>query len=331
MKQWTRVMVAGLLLTVVAGLAGAAGTKYTCPMHPQIIQDRPGDCPICNMKLVPFKAEKIVTPVMGQATVTLPRSDRDRMGIATVMARNRPLVRTMRVPGRVAHDPELYSAFTEYRSAAEALRKADNPRTREALTPMVDAARLRLAHYGLAADQLDELATPAQAEHLILPGDHVWVYASVFEQDLPWVRPGQHARITVPALPGESFEGDIRAIEPMLDPMSRTATVRVLVRNSAARELKLEMFASVEIAADRGTGLTIPREAVLDTGTRQLVYVAQGDRLVPRKVRLGPRFDGLVQVLEGLKEGEPVVSPANFLLDAESQIKAGQAEAAHAH
>ena len=322
MKQLLAVMM--VVLGTALGAVAAEKADYTCSMHPQISRERPGDCPICGMRLVIRKARAAVTAVPGQAAVRLPEEKRRALGVTVSRVERRPLVRTVRAPGRVAHDPDLYSALTEYRAAAEALAAATDPRSQAALTPARDAARLRLAHYGLDESQMDDLASSEHAEHLILPGAWVWIYAQIFEQDLPWVRRGQQAIITVSALPGETFDGTIRAIDPMLDAMSRTVTVRLLVRNSEARALKLEMFVSAAIESDRGRGLVVPREAILDTGARQLVYVVRGDELVPRAVKLGPRFDRYVQVLSGLMEGESVVTSANFLIDAESQIGAGQ-------
>lgn len=308
-----------------APAAAAVPVKYHCPMHPQIVQDHPGTCPICSMKLVPIDSQTVEIPVERQAVVPLDSTRREQLGIATARASVRRLVRTVRLPGRVAHDPELYAALTEYRAAADALAKAETPRSREALKPSVAATRLKLMHFGLDDAQMDELSSSVHAEHLILPGDHVWVYAQAFEQDLPWLKVGQTARVTVPSIPGSTYSGAIRAIEPMLDPATRTATVRLLVANPGNRDLRLEMFVGVAVEADRGEGLAVPRDAVLDTGERQIVYVVRGDALVPRTVTVGARFGTDVQILKGLVAGEAVVTSADFLIDADSRIRADSA------
>jgi Cu(I)/Ag(I) efflux system membrane fusion protein len=152
----------------------------------------------------------------------------------------------------------------------------------------------------------------------------VWLIADVFEQDLGLVRQGQPAKIRVDAYPGREFDGKVSFVYPTFTAETRTAKVRVELSNPGGA-LKPAMYAQVEIAAARGDAktLSVPDSAVLDTGTRQVVLVRRGEGLFePRPVKLGMRADGYVQVLEGLGEGENVVVSANFLIDAESNLKA---------
>jgi Cu(I)/Ag(I) efflux system membrane fusion protein len=152
----------------------------------------------------------------------------------------------------------------------------------------------------------------------------VWLLAEVFEQDLGQVRLGQPANIRVDAYPEKAFAGKVTFIYPTVTPESRTARVRIELANPQAL-LKPSMYARVEFGSSRGKGqaLTVPDSAVLDTGTRQLVLVQRGEgKFEPRPVKLGARGDGYIEVLEGVNAGESVVVSANFLIDAESNLKA---------
>jgi Cu(I)/Ag(I) efflux system membrane fusion protein len=146
----------------------------------------------------------------------------------------------------------------------------------------------------------------------------------VFEQDLGGVRVGQPANIRVDAYPEKVFAGKVTFIYPTVSAESRTARVRIELANAQAL-LKPAMYARAEFASARGKGqaLTVPDSAVLDSGTRQLVLVQRGEgKFEPRSVKLGAHGDGYVEVLEGVKAGEQVVVSANFLIDAESNLKA---------
>ena len=152
----------------------------------------------------------------------------------------------------------------------------------------------------------------------------VWLVAEVFEQDLGGVRIGQPANIRVDAYPEKVFAGKVTFIYPTVSAESRTARVRIELPNAQAL-LKPAMYARAEFASARGKGqaLSVPDSAVLDTGTRQLVLVQRGEgKFEPRTVKLGAHGDAYVEVLEGVKAGEQVVVSANFLIDAESNLKA---------
>ncbi len=152
----------------------------------------------------------------------------------------------------------------------------------------------------------------------------VWLLADVFEQDLGQVRIGQSANIKVDAYPEKALTGKVTFIYPTVTTETRTAKVRVELANPGGL-LKPSMYARVEFISSRGKGqtLTVPDSAVLDTGTRQLVLVQRGEgRFEPRPVKLGMHADGYIEVLEGVKAGEMVVVSANFLIDAESNLKA---------
>ena len=152
----------------------------------------------------------------------------------------------------------------------------------------------------------------------------MWVIADVAEQDIGVIKVGAPVKIGFRAFPGEVFEGRVAFILHELEMATRTGKVRIDVKNPEHR-IKHEMFADVEIDAGAGDGprLVVPVSAVIDSGNRQVVLVDKGEgRFEPRAVKLGMRGDGLVEILAGLKAGENVVVTANFLIDAESNIKA---------
>lgn len=153
----------------------------------------------------------------------------------------------------------------------------------------------------------------------------VWVMADVPEQDLGAIRRDQAARVTFVAYPGQSFSGTVDFIYPALTASTRTGRVRIVLANKDGL-LRESMYAAVSIdvtAAASGPVLTVPDSAIIDSGATQVVLVAKGGgRFEPRPVRLGARGDGTAQILFGLKPGEQVVVGANFLIDAESNLRA---------
>jgi membrane fusion protein, copper/silver efflux system len=254
------------------------------------------------------------------------------------------------------YSPDLVLAQREYlvaRAAAADMAQAD-AMTRDNAKAIAAAALSRLKNWDISADQLARLQRSGTATRTLtlraptggivmdkqaLEGLHfgagdmlyrivdlstVWLLADVFEQDLAQIRPGQSAKITVQAYPGRIFDGRVAFVYPTVNAQTRTGKVRIEVPNPDLL-LKTDMYATVEIAAaaDSATVLTVPDSAVLDTGTRQTVLVDRGNgRFEPRAVKLGARAGGYAAVLEGLRDGEKVVTGANFLIDAESNLRA---------
>lgn len=162
---------------------------------------------------------------------------------------------------------------------------------------------------------------PDEALFELVDLSRVWVLADVYEYELPRLHLGQSATMTLPYWPDRSWTGRITYIYPAVDPKTRTIKVRLEVANPQ-NDLKAEMFATVLIEAEPRTALVIPEEAVLETGTRRLVFVAQeGGRLQPREVITGDRADRQVEIKSGLKEGERVALGAAFLVDSESRLQ----------
>jgi Cu(I)/Ag(I) efflux system membrane fusion protein len=253
------------------------------------------------------------------------------------------------------YSPELVATQQEYLLAYRAqqrLGRSGIPSVAQGGVDLLDAARQRLLLWDIRASDIERLgrtgevrrtldlvspvsgyvmAKTAQQGMRVTPGDtlftiadlsRLWVLADVYEADLPSVRVGSPSTVTLSYLPGRSWDGRVTWIAPTVDPQTRTIKVRVEIDNRG-EELKPEMFADVELRVGRGRGLVVPDGAVLNSGSRQLVFVDLGEgRLEPREVTLGSKTDKGVQVLSGVGEGEQVVTAANFLLDSESSLKA---------
>lgn len=149
----------------------------------------------------------------------------------------------------------------------------------------------------------------------------VWIIADIYEYEIPLVKVGQKARITLSYYPDKEFTSKVDFVYPSLSGQTRTAKARFIIPNKDML-LKPQMFANVELELDLGQKLAIPATAILDTGARQVVYVDTGDGyFAPRQVKLGDRTDEMVEIIGGLKAGEKVASSAVFLIDSEAKLK----------
>jgi len=164
---------------------------------------------------------------------------------------------------------------------------------------------------------------PGQALYVIADISSVWIYADIYEYEAPWLKLGQPAEITLPYLPGKTYRGKVIYIYPYLKNRTRTLQVRISFPNSGDFELKPEMWANVvlQAAIDR-QGLAVPIQAVIRTGRRDIALVAlEGGRFAPREIKLGAQAGDSFEVLSGLKEGERVVTSAQFLINSESSLQ----------
>jgi membrane fusion protein, copper/silver efflux system len=254
------------------------------------------------------------------------------------------------------YSPELVSAQEEYLIAwngRQALKQGTEE-SQAGVGQLAESALRRLRNWDISDTQLQRLQREGKATRTLtlyapasgvvlekaalqgmrfMPGEPlfkiadlsaVWLIVDVFEQDLALVHVGQSVKINVDAYPGKDIGGRIAYIYPAVNPETRTAKVRVELSNPGGL-LRPDMYASVQLAATDGKAraLTVPDSAVIDSGTRQIVLVQRGEGLFePREVKLGMRGDGYAEVLQGLHEGENVVVRANFLIDAESNLKA---------
>lgn len=416
--------------------AGTAQQLWTCGMHPQVIQDKPGNCPICGMALEPLKTDAtagaaqasaerkikywwdpMMNPpyisdkpgkspmgmdlvpvyadeVSGGAAITIDPAVVQNMGVRVAQISQGPIRRTVRAVGYLEqaqpriHDinlrvsgwvealhadtdgmmvkkghplfelysPEVQVAVEELitaRRAVEDLPADADETARKTADVLVGAARRKLEQWGLEPSQIDEMAkldraprtitflspiTGEVTDKMVVQGAMVkmgeralrlvdrsvlWLDAQVHAQDLVFIKIGQKVDATIESAPGQQFQGEVIFVHPQVDPMTRTAKVRMVLDNQPLT-LRPGMFATAIITAQlTDNALLVPREAILDTGTRQVVFVSlDKGHFEPRKIKTGiASNDGSVQVLSGLAAGETVVTSGQFLMDAESRMK----------
>jgi len=410
---------------------GAEKTLYHCPMHPTYTSDKPGDCPICGMKLVPVETQEMpakteeppapkkkvmyrstmnpsevsdkpgedsmgmdmvpfeveesgaVSEVGGRIQVKISPERQQLIGIKTAVVKSQPIHKLIKAVGRVdyvepnisivnlkfdgwveklyanstgravrkgeplfdIYSPDLVAAQQEYLIALKAGATLGDA------SSILKSAREKLRLWDVTDSQVEELGRTGQFKKIVTvysPGSgivieknvlqgqkimagetlfkiadlsRVWILGEIYEYELPFIKTGQEAKISLSYYPGESFAGTITYIYPYLKSETRTNQVRIEVANPGLK-LKPEMFAYLEIHVNYGTKLTVPSDAVLDAGDTKIVFVAKGDGYFePREVKLGVRGQDMYEVLSGVSNGENVVTSANFLIDSESSLK----------
>ena len=253
------------------------------------------------------------------------------------------------------YSPELVSAQREYAIAVQGLDslKYAGGSTLSGMKQLADGSLQRLKNWDVSEDQVKALVASGNIQRTLtfrspvsgivmekkavqgmrfMPGESlyqiadlsaVWVIADVFEQDLGLIKTGAKAQVKINAYPDKTFSAKVTYVYPTLQAETRTVAVRLELANPGGL-LKPGMFAQVELPVGANAPVvTVPLSAVIDSGTRQMVLIQLKEgRFEPREVKLGARSDTHVAVLEGVQEGEQVVVAANFLIDAESNLKA---------
>lgn len=256
------------------------------------------------------------------------------------------------------YSPELFAAQQEYLLALrnqEQMRRSSLPETRTQSEALLEAAKRRLELLDFDDVQLERLTRErkAQTETVLFAGEsgyvltrnafpkqritaetelyrladlsHVWIQADVFEADAAAIRIGARAMVRSP-LTGRSFPADVTYIQPELDPQTRTLKVRLEAENPSL-SLRPETFVDVLFRTGGARRLAVPREAVLDSGEQQTVFVDLGEGYFePRHVRTGARFGDSVEILSGLRAGETIVVSEAFLVDSESRLRSVSAQ-----
>lgn len=328
---------------------------YTCAMHPQIKKSDPGQCPICGMNLVKSEHQHEAAPSTQQAPDSKNMSDKlpmpdghapinlstvrsQMIGVKLGKVERKPLFKNIRAAGRLAYDPELYTAQNEYVEALkqfESVKNSPVSDVRQSAKKMVDSAKLRLKILGLSDKQIANITENDHTDSSLLlnkAGQSAWVYADIYEMDLPHVRPGLSAEISAGFLGGQVLSGKVVSVDRVINPTTRTAKARILI-SEARSLLRPESYVDVNILSPLGDQITVPYDAILDTGKEAWVFVADGSgNYTPRVVGIKFNAGNEVAIASGVKEGEDIVISANFLIDSESRLRgAMMAPSTHEH
>ena len=258
------------------------------------------------------------------------------------------------------YSPQLVSTEQEYLLALNSLKtlqKSPFKDVREGAEEMVKSTRERLVLLDVPEHQIKELeesriikkslhihtpvagtvikigsrvgqyVTPKTELYMVVDLSKVWVYAEIYEYEIPWVKLGDTVEMTLASVPGKIFKGKLSYIYPYAEAKTRTTRVRIVFDNKDLL-LRPDMFAEIKINSQtQKEALVIPSEAVIRSGNNTQVFVVRGQgKYEPRKVKLGIESHGHVVVLAGLREGDEVVTSAQFLIDSESKLREATAK-----
>jgi hypothetical protein len=341
--------ICGMKLTPVEETGGAGAAKerkplfYRHPMRPDVTSPTPAkdEMGMDYVPVYPDEAGSTGSNVPGRAGFVLSTERQQLIGVTRARVELRDLTADLRAVGRIAYDPELYQSIVEYREAVAARHQIGTSPLHEAVRgadAVVRAAALKLRQRGITEEVLRSVAPEGRDPvNLLLPGKSGWIYVQVYEYEVDLVQPGQEMDVTASSAPGKVFTARVVSVDPILDAATRTVRVRALVSTPEAG-LRPESFVNVRIHVPFGHRLAVPKDAVMDTGEHQIVFVVRGaGEFTPRAVSLGREAEDAYEVLSGLEPGEEVVTSANFLIDSESRFRAalatfGKAPAAgHVH
>jgi len=337
-----------LSLTLSLYFAQAIGAKeenkerkvlyYRNPMNPSVTSTTFMKDSMGMDYIAVYEEEESAGEPRQEFTVKINTQQEQLIGVKSEAVVRRPLMRMIRTVAKIAYDPELYQAeqeFIQAYKAKEAAKSSQSSEISQRWEALVLASAFKLRLQGLSDEQIEELKTKAESDRSLLISDtansHIWAYLTLFEYDLESIKVGDHVTLKAIAYSLEEFSGTIKAIDPVLDANTRSVRARVEISNREGK-LKPNMYADAFIHVDLGEKLALPREAVLDTGLRKIVYVNLGKgEFKAQEVETGAEAIAVVDteerkflpVLKGLKENDVVVTNGNFLIDSQSQLSGG--------
>jgi len=296
---------------------------YRNPMNPQVTSPVPMKdsmgmdyVPVYEQEAAPAQAGFYISPEKQQL-----------IGVKKAKVEVRQLVGEILTVGTVAYDPGLFVAQQEYLQSLKRSSQTtadSNGYAMQTSDVFIQTTKRKLLQMGMSESEIKRLAESGKPEQsLYLPeGGKIWVYLVIYEYEAGLVKEGQKVEVEANAYPGESFEGSIVSVGPMLDPMTRSLKVRCLLDNPE-NKLKLDMYVNGKIKYDLGEKLAVSEDAVMHTGTRDIVFVTDPNGYFEsREVTLGTKVGGYYEVLAGLSPDEEVVTSGNFLVDSESKLNA---------
>jgi len=321
-----------------SGLAHAveqADRDYVCPMHPEVVREAPGACPICGMDLVHVEHQHSDAP--GELpTVRIAPEMTQNLGVRTAPAERRTFWRRIDTVGYVEYDrdklrhvyPSAEGSVVGLTVRSEGERVEQGQFLFELQSPMLSKrfGDVYAEQGGVIADlRMIEGTWALPTEIVMTIGDlsSVWVLADVFEGQADWVKQGQSAEVRLPSVPDRVWKGIVEYIYPNLDPETRTLKVRMRFDNPD-EVLKPNMLTEVTIfGGPKRDVLAVPRAALIETGKQQRLVVERGDgRFQPREVTAGMERGDWVEIAAGLEENERVVVSGQFMIDSESNLQA---------
>jgi membrane fusion protein, copper/silver efflux system len=304
--------------------AAPSQTRYTCPMHPQVLSEKKESCAICGMHLVPVTPDR-APPSAGhladRTTVQVAPESAKLIGVRTTRVEKRPMVITVRSGAKAKIDPAFSNLLQQYRESSTDLRAhvGPEPTGYAPPSPATDVIVQQLEAAGITKEDIQNIkrdGPPAElAERRML------LTISVQTQDGGLIQKGQRITATTPHF-SATMNGVVRDVLPPYNPFNQPFVVTAELANPKGL-LKRDMYVDAVIEVDLGSRLAIPADAVIHTGTRTVVYTPTSpDTFEPREIELGVKSENFYEVVSGLKEGDEVVAAGTFLLDSESQLRA---------
>jgi Cu(I)/Ag(I) efflux system membrane fusion protein len=228
--------------------------------------------------------------------------------------------------GKVAYDPELYTAILEHREAIQNSNEEKSP-------TLLNATTQKLKQMGLSDWQIKDWSNPAKDPSVLVNGGkngRSYLYSQIYESDIALIKQGQRVEAKASAFSDKIFQGSIKSIDTILDGKNRTLRIRSEV-NDPELVLRPQMYVEVIITVQIPAGLVIPKLAVIDTGIRKLVYIRKDKiNFKPQPIEVNFETDDYFGVSKGLDEGDEIAFGANFLIDSETKIRLGNSEG-HSH
>lgn len=292
---------------------------YHCPMHPQYTSTRPGDCPICGMKLVEIdtKREKEamehhekthIDESKERVPVNIDTSMQKMLGIKKYVVKKINLVKKINTYGVVMHDTELYRAQSEL---IESIRSGNEE--------AVKIAVKKLKSMGIEDSLIEEFKKLEKPDETLIYESHgVWVYITLYTSDIPFVKKGME--VILSDIKGNRYKGIIASIDRLLTHETRSTVARAFINT----HIPHNTYLNAQIIVPLGMHLAVPQDSVIFTGKRNMVYIVEDTTILPVEVTTGIEAEDFIEIKSGLKENDVVVASANFLIDSESSIRAVQ-------